>query len=191
MRRYFNWWHRTPDPWHLSVSPYERDKYHATLRQVPERSYSRILDAGCSEGTFTHLAAGAHPGAETIGIDISERALARARAARPVGDGGPRFIAGDLLNPPDLGRFDLVFCAETLYYLGRDDRLRLASRRLRDLLAPGGVLVLVHPWPEAPELYRHLDADAALAKSAEHVENDARRPYSVTVYTRAPATAGH
>ncbi|SDG34514.1 Methyltransferase domain-containing protein [Sinosporangium album] len=180
LRRYFNWWHRSPDPWKLQVSLYELNKYRTTLDHVPREPYTRILDAGCSEGTFTHLLAREHPGAEIVGVDISERALARARARGE----GPRFIAADLTDPGTIGVFDLVFCAETLYYLGRDERLRHVSRRLRDLVAPGGVLVLVHPWPEARRLHRHLEGDPVTRRIAEHVENDPHRPFSVTCYRR-------
>nr|BFE77550.1 hypothetical protein GCM10020093_001510 [Planobispora longispora] len=56
-----------------------------------------------------------------------------------------RFLEADLLSHHPGHRFDLVFCAETLYYLGRDDRLRRASARLSDLLDPTGLLVVVHP----------------------------------------------
>nr|BFE77551.1 hypothetical protein GCM10020093_001520 [Planobispora longispora] len=57
LSRYFDWWHRRPDPWNLTVDGYERHKYTATLRQLPARPYRRILEVGCSEGVFTRLLA--------------------------------------------------------------------------------------------------------------------------------------
>ncbi|MEU6715783.1 class I SAM-dependent methyltransferase [Nonomuraea sp. NPDC046802] len=180
LRRYFDWWHRRPDPWHLSTDSYERRKYLTTLGQVPAGSYGRILEVGCSEGVFTELLATTYPEAEVTGVDISETALERARErAGGLGE-RVRFVHADLLEH-DLGeRYDLVFCAETLYYVGRGDRLRHASDRLGALLAPGGLLVLVHPWPESQRLHGH--ADAALSKVGERVDHEAWRPYAVSLY---------
>ena len=133
---YFDWWHRRPDPWGLAVDDYEQSKYATTLRQLPRRRYRRILDVGCSEGTFTHRLAAAFPHAEVTGMDISERALARARApeagrtpvpGRPLVPGripAPRFARLNILTAPPEDRFNLVFCAELLCSLGRHRHLR-------------------------------------------------------------------
>jgi trans-aconitate methyltransferase len=182
---YFDWWHRNPDPWNYGGEPYEQYKHNKTIEMLPARRYGRILDVGCSEGTFTHLVAAAHPKSETIGVDVSLRALDRARTR---GGSDATFLALDILNESPGGTFDLVFCAETLYYLGRADRLRQASRRLSSLLAPGGLLVLTHPWPEARKLYRCLDDDADLQRTAEYVESDSPRPFAITVYQRQPVS---
>ncbi len=184
LRRYFEWFHRRPDPWGHAVLDYERQKYQNTLDQVPPGAYRRILDAGCSEGTFTMLVADAYPDAEVVGVDISERALRRARRSAASTDRRPSFVALDLVTEGPNGRFDLIFCAETLYYLGRGERSRAASRRLAALLEPGGMLVLVHPWPEGRALYQTLDADPELSRSSEHIEPDSERPYAVTIYRR-------
>lgn len=185
LRGYFDWFHRRPDPWGHAVLDYEQRKYAATLAAVPPGHYRRILDVGCSEGTFAALLAETYPAAEIVGVDISARALERARG-RVAAAGGrtTRFLALDIVTDSPPGRFDLVFCAETLYYLGRRERSRLAAQRLGALLEPGGRLVLVHPWPEARALYMDLDTDPTLACHAEHVVDDPTRPYAVTTYRR-------
>ncbi|MCG5213912.1 class I SAM-dependent methyltransferase [Streptosporangium sp. KLBMP 9127] len=177
--RYFDWWHRRPDPWSLSSDAYERYKYTTTLSQVPGRPYRKILDVGCSEGVFTELLAMTYPEAEVTGVDVSARALGRARDRA---GGRARFIESDILTHSSKERFDLVFCAETLYYLGRDERLRLASTRLSDLLEPGGLLVLVHPWPEARRLHGYLDSNPAVSRIAEQVDEIEQRPFAVSLY---------
>ncbi|MFC7584334.1 class I SAM-dependent methyltransferase [Nonomuraea antimicrobica] len=182
LRRYFDWWHRSPDPWRLQTDAYEQRKYATTLQVLPDRPYRRILDVGCAEGAFTHLIAAEYPEAQVTGVDISERALNRARA-RP----GPpllSFTRADLIAYGQPGEFDLVVCAETLYYLGRDDRLRLASARLVELVRPGGLLLLVHPWPEADRLYTYLGDP--MTRVLHHVDEDAHRPFSVTVFQSQP-----
>jgi SAM-dependent methyltransferase len=189
LQRYFEWFHRNPDPWRHAVDPYEISKYDTTLKFVPQRPYGRILDAGCSEGNFTHRVAGAHPEAEVLGVDVSARAVRRASALSPAAVGGEhalttRFEVLDFLNQDPGGTFDLVFCAETLYYLGRDERLRSASERLRSFMNPGASLILVHGWPESRDLYRHFDRDPLLGKADEHVQQHPVRPYAVTRYER-------
>ncbi|GAA0990930.1 hypothetical protein GCM10009555_077490 [Acrocarpospora macrocephala] len=182
LRRYFDWWHRRPDPWSLATDSSEHHKYLATLDQVSAGAYPRMLEVGCSEGVFTELLAQAHPAAEITGIDISGRALERARRRTERYRSRVRFARADILEHEEHARFDLVFCAETLYYLGRHDRLRRASARLRSLTAPSGVLVLVHPWPEAELLHGFTDSDQTFSKISERVEANVVRPFAVSVY---------
>ncbi|MEV0390322.1 SAM-dependent methyltransferase [Nonomuraea sp. NPDC050643] len=185
LRRYFDWRHRVPDPWRLATDSYEQQKYRSTLKLLPPRPYRRIIEVGCSEGVFTNALAAAYPEAEIVGVDVSERALARARARVP-DDGRVRFIRADILTHPPERSFDLAFCSETLYYLGRHERLRHASAQLSALLVPDGVLVAVHPWPEATRLHGYLDAQAALSRLTEQVYKGGPRPFAITVYeTRA------
>ncbi|MCK2219091.1 nodulation S family protein [Actinomadura sp. ATCC 31491] len=184
LRRYFDWRHRVPDPWRLATDGYEQHKYLSTLRHLPPRPYRRIIEVGCAEGVFTSTLAAAYPEAEIVGVDVSGRALERARERVPDA-GRVRFVQADLLTHRPAQRFDLVFCSETLYYLGRGDRLRAASARLRELLEPGGVLVAVHPWPEAARLHRHLDT--SLPRLGQEVYTATWRPFAVAVYGAGPA----
>ena len=186
LRRYFDWRHRNPDPWGYATETYEIFKYRRTLELLPAPAFGRILDVGCSEGLFTCQLAETYRSASVVGLDTSERALNRARARADAGPAGARirFLTMDLLSERPEGEFDLVVCGETLYYLGRGARLRVASERLSSLLAPRGILVLVHPWRGARRLYRHLDADPLLEPAGEHVEEFAGRRFAVTLYQR-------
>ncbi len=181
LRRYFDWWHRVPDPWNHAVDPEERRKYRVTLDQLPTGQYRRILDVGCSEGVLTRMVSQQYPGSEVLGVDIAERAIKR--ACRSSG-GNLRFTCLDILARRPPGQFDLVLCSEILYYFGRGDRLQLVTERLRQAIRPGGQLILVHPWPEARRLYRYIDADPSLRLVGEHLERGVRRPYAVMQYER-------
>lgn len=181
LRRYFDWWHRNPDPWRMGTDAYEQAKYAATLAQIPDRRYGSILEVGCSEGVFTAQLLDAYPDADVTGLDISQRALARAAERVEMAADRATLLSADILTFRPGRRYDLVFCAETLYYLGRRDRLKRASEQLRGLLSPGGVLVLVHPWPEARRLHRFVHA-GPLSQVSELVENSADRPFAVSVY---------
>ncbi|WP_051760636.1 class I SAM-dependent methyltransferase [Herbidospora cretacea] len=172
LRRYFDWWHRSPDPWLLASSPYEQRKYEETLKALPDRTYRTIIDVGCSEGVFTGMLAAARPEAEITGVDISETALTRARRNAP----SVRFVQSDLFSLT--GHYDLVVCSETLYYLG--GRLEDASDRLCGLLAPEATLVSVHPWPEARRLHRFFEA--RLDPGGERIIEDTDRPFVISCY---------
>jgi SAM-dependent methyltransferase len=116
---------------------WERAAEHADLLALlPEVGGRRVLDLGCGAGQLArHLATcGA---AEVVGVDISERMLALARAdwAHPRVT-YRRGAVEDVAFPP--ARFDLVVSALVLHYVA-DYRGLVA--RIAGWLAPGGVLV--------------------------------------------------
>jgi SAM-dependent methyltransferase len=103
------------------------------LRRVPP-SARRGLDVGCGEGVTTRLL---RPHVETaIGIDEDAESLELARSQG--GDVG--YARADLLRAPfPDGAFDVVSAVAVLHH----GDLEPALRRLRALLAPGGVLLVV------------------------------------------------
>ncbi|MFI9554551.1 class I SAM-dependent methyltransferase [Nonomuraea endophytica] len=181
LRGYFDLWHIRADPWSVTVDAYEREKYKATLDQVPKRDYGRVLDVGCSEGCFTMLASAAHPKAETVGADISHRALRRAREQAARTGSSATFVRLDILTEDARGPYDLIFVGELLYYLGNTPAV---ADRLAGLLEPGGHLVLTHSRPQARLLHTHFDGHPRLTSvSNEDGEHDGRF-FNVAVYER-------
>ncbi|KMO12161.1 class I SAM-dependent DNA methyltransferase [Methylobacterium platani] len=129
-----------PDPWNFAASPYERDKYAATLAALPRPHYAAALEVGCSIGVLT--AALAHRCDALLGLDVAEAALDRART-RCRDLPGVRFARAQVPGAWPEGRFDLILLSEVVYYLDAADVARLAAR-VRAGLAPGGDVVLVH-----------------------------------------------
>lgn len=115
---------------------------------------------------------------EFVGVDVAARAVARARG-RCVRYPVASFERMDVLEAPPHGMFDLIFAAEILYYLGR------SAARLADvvstLLAADGLVVLVHPWPEAERLHERFAARAGLNRVDQQVDPHPLRPFCVTV----------
>ncbi|MFJ7770246.1 class I SAM-dependent methyltransferase [Streptomyces sp. NPDC097107] len=96
-----------------------------------------VLDLGCGTGTLSLLAA--EQGHRVTGVDLSPAMVARARAKLAGRDAV--FITGDAAAPPVGGqRFDAVLVRHVLWTLPDPGR---ALRHWRELLRPGGRLVLV------------------------------------------------
>ncbi|TPN45041.1 MULTISPECIES: class I SAM-dependent methyltransferase [unclassified Mesorhizobium] len=114
---------------------------------LPEVAGTRIVDLGCGFGWFCRWAheKGAR---EILGLDLSEKMLARARAASP--DTGITYERADLdqLSLPP-GAFDLAYSSLALHYV--EDVARLFETVHR-ALSPGGHFVFSteHPIYMAP-----------------------------------------
>ncbi len=105
----------------------------------------RALVAGGGTGDSTIYLAEQLRGfdAEVVHLDLSAAAMAIARERAQVrGLTGIRWVNASLMNLPglDLGRFDYINCAGVLHHL-ESSEAGLAV--LRDMLAPGGVILLM------------------------------------------------
>jgi SAM-dependent methyltransferase len=102
------------------------------------RGGERLLDIGCGGGDFTRLAADA--GADPVGIDVAEAAIARAR--RRFADIDFRVVPiGRPLPFEDCG-FDLVWAGEVIEHV--PDTARWLSE-VRRMLVPRGRLLITTP----------------------------------------------
>lgn len=142
------------DPWQFETSDYERGKYAATLAALPRDRYARTLEVGCSIGVLTRQLAERCD--MLVGLDASAVALERARSrCRDLAHFDLRLA--QVPNEWAEGTFDLILLSEVVYYLDADDVGRLVAR-VRDSLAEGGDVVLVH-W--TGETHYPLTGDAA------------------------------
>ncbi|HEX3792247.1 MAG TPA: class I SAM-dependent methyltransferase [Pseudonocardiaceae bacterium] len=103
----------------------------------------RVLDLGSGPGVVSALIAEGLPEAEVTAVDGAPELLARARARADALGLRDRVHTTVAQLPADLGSLapaDLVWLGHVLHHLG-DQRAALV--RLRDLLNPGGLLVLI------------------------------------------------
>jgi ubiquinone/menaquinone biosynthesis C-methylase UbiE len=116
----------------------DRDRRERLLRQHL-REGDRVLDLGCGTGWAAALAH-ARGAATSVGADVAEAALARARAAHA----GPQFelVPFDGPLPFDDNAFDLVWASEVIEHVA--DTARWLSE-VRRVLGPGGRLLLTTP----------------------------------------------
>jgi SAM-dependent methyltransferase len=98
-------------------------------RLLEPLEYRSLLDVGCGPGWNTRQIAGERRLTDVLGVDLSEVAVAEARARCP----GLEFEVHDLQRSAPAGRWDLVHCSLVLHLIP-DDRaalrhLRMCSRR--------------------------------------------------------------
>jgi len=101
----------------------------------------QVLSLGVNAGDELIAVQERHPDAVFTGIDHDAAALEVAR--RRFGD-PHRFLTADLTALPELPRFDLVLCIDTLQSPGVDDRAVL-RHVVQSLLQPTGSLILGVP----------------------------------------------
>ncbi len=121
-------------------------RYYALLarRLLRRAGGRRLLEIGCAHG---YTLAWLEEEFETVGIDLSEYAVGRARGNAPRSTTLVADILGDLPPEVSAGRFDLVLAKYVLEHLPHPDE---ALRRIGRLLAPGGALLYSVPEMRSP-----------------------------------------
>jgi tRNA (uracil-5-)-methyltransferase TRM9 len=121
-----------------------RDELERFVDYVRERE--AVLDVGCGDGrAFDAFKA---RGVSYAGVDISDEAVARAKArwAQEVAEGRAAFETGDLLDlPVEDGRFDVAVAAGVLHHVPSEAYRRRAVSELARAVRSGGY-VLIAVW---------------------------------------------
>ncbi|MFF2024032.1 class I SAM-dependent methyltransferase [Streptomyces sp. NPDC058171] len=150
-----------PDPkpyWNTNVA-----RHPGILRAVPE-GCGDALDVGCGDGLLARKLTGRAQ--RVTGIDRSPEMIARARE-HAVGRPQLDFVEGDFLavGLPAAG-YDFICSVTTVHHMDFDEALL----RMRELLRPGGVLVVVGLAREtSPGEWAALIAAAPVVRMAKVV----------------------
>lgn len=110
---------------------------------------TRALDFGCGTGRSTRFLRRIGF-ADPVGIDIAGPMVAQARALDPGGD--YRVVAPGDFGGLAPGSFDLVLAVFTFDNIAGVERRVALLRGLRELIAPGGRMVMLD---STPEIYTH------------------------------------
>jgi 2-polyprenyl-3-methyl-5-hydroxy-6-metoxy-1,4-benzoquinol methylase len=123
---------RAAKPWNHNIA------YFPFIEKAARSQVRRsAVDVGTGDGMLAARLAEFIP--VVVGLDLNAEQSARAASAHP-SSAGLRFATGDVLTtrlPEE--PFDFVVCSATLHHL----ELVPALRRLHELTAPGGTLVIV------------------------------------------------
>jgi protein-L-isoaspartate O-methyltransferase len=177
----------TPDPWNYQTSEYERRKYEYVLACALKwrSANTSSLEVGCSVGVFSRMLADHFE--RITAIDLSKEALAAAshynRGAR-----NARFVHSDLQSFDADEQYDVIFCAEILYYIAEKD-VEIVCQRLEKLLSARGIIVLVSGLAsgQASPVYFDGWADVFAARFRQVFHElvlDPARPYLIAVFSR-------
>ncbi|WP_375417868.1 class I SAM-dependent DNA methyltransferase [uncultured Hymenobacter sp.] len=178
------------DPWGFESSPYEREKYAATLAALPLPAYAEAFEIGCSLGVLT--AQLAPRCGHLLAVDVTEAPLAKARlrcANLPQ-------VEFQLLRVPDeypAQSFDLILLSEVGYYWSAAD-LAKAVGRLVTSLNPGGQLLLVHWTPPVhdypltgDDVHETFLQQAAPGGPLRHLAGQRQERYRLDLLEKKPA----
>jgi 2-polyprenyl-3-methyl-5-hydroxy-6-metoxy-1,4-benzoquinol methylase len=149
-----------------------------------DRTIQTVIDVGCGGGDFASGLAGA--GYNVYGIDLSEDAIAAARA-RQIGHFAVSSAYDSLTAPFKQTAFDAAVCIETIEHLYSPQKL---AQKVREALRPGGLFVVTTPyWGYAKNLALAISGriDRALTASWEggHIKH-----FSRTTLTRVLTEQG-
>jgi SAM-dependent methyltransferase len=135
------------DVWSFSTSEYEKEKYRNTLVCALGLccDTTSALEVGCGTGVFSGLLAKHF--SSVLAIDLSDEALKIAKQQNVDAD-NIRFIRGDVRALTSKSKFDLIICAEVLYYLRQHDSDSVCCA-LDRLLGERGVVLTVSGIPKA------------------------------------------
>ena len=143
-----------PDPWNYQSSPYEAQKYAATLNALTRASYNTIIEPGCSIGVLSiQLAKRCN---KLVAMDFSPLAIAQAQERLKPFAGATATVAKLPQDWPE-GHYDLFVLSELIYYLAAPDIIALAHLVARDA-ALGAECVIVHYQGDAQTAISPNDA---------------------------------
>jgi SAM-dependent methyltransferase len=117
--------------------PGDRAALDWALGHVALARGARVLDAGCGPGADIPGLLAHAPYGHVVAMETHAPYAARVRVAF-AGDARVTVVDGDMARPP--GRFDLIWSAGAVYFLG----VTAALTAWRDHLAPGGAVVFSH-----------------------------------------------
>ena len=117
--------------------PGDRESLDWALRQAGVARNARILDAGCGPGADIAGLLAHAPAGEMVAMETHAPYAAKAQAAFG-GDPRVTVLDGDMACPP--GRFDLIWSAGAVYFMG----VTAALDAWRGHLAKGGAVAFSH-----------------------------------------------
>ena len=125
------------------------------IKIVEKKAFNSLLDVGCGDGKLIFELAKNNQVSRLVGLDLSERAIAFARAFNLANQA--EWFCGPLLELK--GQFEVITLIETLEHVSDDDIKPLLGEMSR-LLAFDGLIIVSVPTdvlPVSKKHYRHYN----------------------------------
>ncbi|MEO1224098.1 MAG: class I SAM-dependent methyltransferase [Pseudomonadota bacterium] len=156
--------------------------YHLAVRDLPDIIARQVvgrsaLDFACGAGRSTRFLTSL--GFDTLGVDMSPSMLAHARRKDPAGRYA--LIPDGELSCLDGSAFDLVHSAFPLGNATSRARIRAILAQLRNVLAPGGRVIVVE---STEALYRHEWLSFSTSAYSENVHAKSGDPVRIAFRER-------
>lgn len=174
------------DAWNRNHRWDHNAHYHRRILRQPPAHADRGLDVGCDTGELARRVA---PHVRQLdGLDVDDAVIATARRLTP-DSLSIQYAQGDLLTADLRRRYGAITAVAVLHRMP----LEPALQRLRDLLAPGGTLVVLGVYRQLTPT-DHLISTAALpanllmgaVKTRGHT---AAKPVAMTARTASTSTS--
>lgn len=123
------------DPWHQIEEAGISYSKHDTIHTVRRFGLKKIIEVGCGLGYFTKKLSDCCEGAEFMGLDISETAIAKAKAMFPT----LKFTVGGVSKLDkifELADYDGIIFSEILWYIldDLDNVLSMIRKKFHGML---------------------------------------------------------
>jgi 2-polyprenyl-3-methyl-5-hydroxy-6-metoxy-1,4-benzoquinol methylase len=147
---------------------------------------ANALEVGCSVGIFSGMLSDHFD--KVTAIDISKEAL-RVAAAYNSAQKNIRFVHAHFESLEVDGQYDVIFCAEILYYVATK-HIKKVCQQLSSCLAPKGIILLVTGTSTCKSSQYYFDGwEEILTNRFERIFartfDDASRPYRIVVFSRS------
>jgi ubiquinone/menaquinone biosynthesis C-methylase UbiE len=171
------------DPWNYHSSPYEHEKYERVLACALKRR--NASESALEVGVFSRMLTDHFD--KVTGIDVSKEALAAATQYNHAAKTS-RFMHRDLQSLDTDEQYDVIFCAEVLYYIGEKD-VEIVCRQLDRYLSARGVILLVTGVSSEQSDSSYFDGwvdifAARFQQTFKEIVPDPVRPYLIAVFSR-------
>lgn len=126
-----------------TIFPLQKERLSFFIDLAKKRGLERILDIGCSTGTYVLELS--QRGYDAVGIDVDLKMIEKARGRAQRRGLAPSFLKGDIREVQGLFQEEfhlLTCCGNTLAHLTSYREIKRAIREMKKVLLPGGTLVV-------------------------------------------------
>ena len=160
----------------------QNDSFTRWLVSVLPPGGGPVLDLGCGAGRHAVLLAERFTQVDAIDLSLPMIAIARAKRSRP----NITYRQADLLEMAGSGEYDLVLSVMTLHHV---PDLEVALAHIKELLAPGGRIVVVDAYPAESALHPSRRMLQRLIPLRPRLHAVAVLRFGRNLVRRGPATA--